>query len=100
MAKLTLAQADSYRYTTAGKFSAPFHYIDALDSPPSSCGVDYTRDCGTGGCVVSAINNYVSPIFEENDVVEKFARHDNGWRGVTYGKRLIDCRLLESRLRA
>lgn len=27
--------ADSYRYTTAGEFSAPFHYIDSNDSPPS-----------------------------------------------------------------
>ncbi|KAL9045129.1 MAG: hypothetical protein Q9214_001788 [Letrouitia sp. 1 TL-2023] len=69
--------ADDYRYTTAGKFSAPFHYIgiswrtwekmwrwfliartDAEDSPPSSCSVDLNRDCGTGGCVVSAIANY------------------------------------------
>ncbi|KAG4439213.1 hypothetical protein IFR05_005304 [Cadophora sp. M221] len=54
--------ADSYRYTTAGKFSAPFHYIDALDNPPSTCGVDYSRDCGTGGCVVSAINNYTTRV--------------------------------------
>ncbi|PVH76445.1 S1/P1 nuclease [Cadophora sp. DSE1049] len=54
--------ADSYRYTTAGKFSAPFHYIDAQDSPPSSCGVDYSRDCGTGGCVVSAISNYTTRV--------------------------------------
>ena len=50
--------ADSYRSTTAGKFSAPFHFIDANDSPPSSCSVDYDRDCGSGGCVVSAIANY------------------------------------------
>lgn len=52
--------ADSYRYTTAGKFSAPFHYIDALDNPPSSCGVDLARDCGPKGCIVSAMANYVS----------------------------------------
>lgn len=52
--------ADSYRYTSAGKFSAPFHFIDANDSPPSSCSVDYDRDCGSGGCVVSAILNYTS----------------------------------------
>lgn len=32
---------------------------DAEDSPPSSCSVDLNRDCGTGGCVVSAIANYV-----------------------------------------
>jgi len=52
--------ADSYRYTTAGKWSAPLHYIDAEDSPPSSCNVNYARDCGTGGCVVSAIKNYTT----------------------------------------
>ncbi|KAH8651546.1 S1/P1 nuclease [Tricladium varicosporioides] len=56
------AYADTYRSTTAGKFSAPYHYIDALDNPPSSCGVDYARDCGTGGCVVSAINNYTARV--------------------------------------
>ena len=52
--------ADSFRYTSAGKFSAPFHFIDAEDSPPDSCGVQYKRDCGASGCVVGAILNYVS----------------------------------------
>jgi len=52
--------ADSFRYTAAGKFSAPFHFIDAEDSPPDSCGVKYARDCGKSGCVVGAILNYVS----------------------------------------
>jgi hypothetical protein len=51
--------ADTYRYTSPGSFSAPFHFLDAEDSPPSSCNVNYNRDCGAGGCVVSAINNYV-----------------------------------------
>ena len=55
-----LRKADSYRYTTAGTFSKPYHFIDANDHPPSSCGVDYDRDCGTGGRVVIAIKNYVS----------------------------------------
>ncbi|KAL7627506.1 hypothetical protein AAE478_001699 [Parahypoxylon ruwenzoriense] len=54
------AWADSYRYTSAGKFSAPFHYIDANDDPPSSCGVELDRDCGAAGCVVSAIANYTN----------------------------------------
>ncbi|KAK3940315.1 S1/P1 nuclease [Diplogelasinospora grovesii] len=58
------AWADSYRYTTAGKFSAPFHFIDANDNPPSSCSVELSRDCGSGGCVVSAIANYTSRILE------------------------------------
>ena len=35
-------------------------FVDAEDSPPSSCSVSLSRDCGTGGCVVSAITNYVS----------------------------------------
>ena len=56
------AWADSYRATKAGHFSAPFHFIDANDEPPSSCGVDLDRDCGAGGCVVSAIANYVSRV--------------------------------------
>ena len=50
--------ADQYRYTTAGKWSAPLHFIDAEDNPPSSCNVDYERDCGESGCSVSAIANY------------------------------------------
>ncbi len=54
--------ADSFRYTQAGRFSAPFHYIDAEDNPPTSCGVTYSRDCGAKGCVVGAIQNYVSII--------------------------------------
>ncbi|KAH8156462.1 hypothetical protein CIB48_g11782, partial [Xylaria polymorpha] len=56
--------ADSYRYTTAGSFSAPFHYIDANDSPPSTCGVSYSRDCGAEGCVVSAIQNYTTILLD------------------------------------
>jgi hypothetical protein len=56
--------ADSYRYTTAGAFSAPFHFIDAEDNPPSSCSVDYDRDCGSKGCSVSAIANYTARVQE------------------------------------
>ncbi|KAI1760852.1 nuclease S1 precursor [Hypoxylon sp. FL1150] len=52
--------ADSYRYTTAGAFSAPYHYIDANDNPPSSCSVSLDRDCGSEGCVVRALQNYTS----------------------------------------
>lgn len=54
------AWADPYGHTEAGNFSSGFHYIDAQDSPPSSCGVDLARDCGEGGCIVTAISNYVS----------------------------------------
>jgi S1/P1 Nuclease len=55
--------ADTYRYTSAGHYTAPFHFIDANDDPLSNnCGVDYNRDCGAGGCVVSAINDFVSRV--------------------------------------
>ncbi|EGX94300.1 nuclease PA3, putative [Cordyceps militaris CM01] len=54
--------ADQYRATTAGKWSAPLHFIDAEDNPPSSCSVDYQRDCGSKGCSVSAIANYTQRV--------------------------------------
>ncbi|KAJ2898782.1 hypothetical protein MKZ38_003652 [Zalerion maritima] len=52
--------ADSWRYTDEGGFSKPFHYIDAMDDPPSSCDVDFERDCPEEGCIVSAIANYTN----------------------------------------
>lgn len=51
--------ADIYKHTSEGSFSRPLHYIDAHDDPPTTCNVDYTRDCGESGCLVSAIQNYV-----------------------------------------
>lgn len=64
--------ADSYRYTAEGAFSAPLHYIDALDTPPESCNVDFERDCPEEGCIVSAIANYTSRVQAKNvSIVEK-----------------------------
>ncbi|KAJ5668893.1 hypothetical protein N7462_009963 [Penicillium macrosclerotiorum] len=54
--------ADTYRSTTAGKWSAPLHFIDAEDDPPTSCNVDYDRDCGSSGCSISAIANYTQRV--------------------------------------
>ena len=54
--------ADQYRATKAGKWSAPFHFIDAEDNPPTSCNVDYERDCGHLGCSVSAVANYTQRV--------------------------------------
>jgi hypothetical protein len=51
--------ADSFRYTKAGRFSEPFHFIDSMDDPPDSCSVAYKRDCGPKGCVIAAVQNYV-----------------------------------------
>lgn len=54
--------ADDYRATAAGKWSAPLHFIDAEDSPPKSCNVDYNRDCGNKGCSISAMANYTQRV--------------------------------------
>ncbi|KAJ7216179.1 nuclease s1 [Mycena haematopus] len=54
--------ADDYRETTAGAFSAPFHFIDAEDNPPTTCNVNYARDCGASGCSVSALANYTQRV--------------------------------------
>jgi hypothetical protein len=54
--------ADDFRSTAAGKFSAPFHFIDARDSPPAQCDVEFERDCGSTGCVVSALQNYTQRV--------------------------------------
>ncbi|KNG88531.1 nuclease S1 [Aspergillus nomiae NRRL 13137] len=56
--------ADSYKYTAAGAFSKPYHFIDAQDNPPKSCGVDYDRDCGSAGCSISAIQNYTNILLQ------------------------------------
>jgi len=58
--------ADSYRYTSGGGWSRSLHYIDANDSPPTTCLVDYERDCGKSGCSVSAIVNYTSILLDDN----------------------------------
>ena len=67
--------ADTYRYTSAGEWSEPLHFIDAKDkyvdnksqgrrkayqnSPPTACNVNFARDCATSKCVVGALTNFV-----------------------------------------
>ncbi|KAG8862315.1 hypothetical protein FRB96_001894 [Tulasnella sp. 330] len=73
--------ADSFRYTSRGRFSEPYHFIDAKDDPPNACSVDLSRDCTTGGCVVSAIANYTLRVQDktlgplENAEALKFLTH-------------------------
>lgn len=54
--------ADSYRYTSAGTWSKPLHFIDANDSPPTSCSVNFDRDCDNDACVVAAISNFTAQL--------------------------------------
>ncbi|KAJ7720837.1 putative nuclease PA3, partial [Mycena metata] len=54
--------ADTYRATTAGAWSAPLHFIDAEDNPPTTCDVNFARDCGSTGCSISAMANYTQRV--------------------------------------
>ncbi|KAK0633178.1 S1/P1 nuclease [Immersiella caudata] len=73
--------ADSVRYTKWGRFSANFHFIDAKDDPPRSCGIDLARDCKADGCVVTAIHNYTTRLLDaslpasERAIAAKFVVH-------------------------
>ncbi|KAK4145756.1 phospholipase C/P1 nuclease domain-containing protein [Dichotomopilus funicola] len=74
--------ADSIRYTKWGRFTSDFHFIDAKDSPPQYCGVDFDRDCKKDrGCVVSALHNYTTRLLDtdlrasERAIAAKFIIH-------------------------
>ncbi|CAG8955919.1 hypothetical protein HYFRA_00008772 [Hymenoscyphus fraxineus] len=56
--------ADSFRYTAAGRFSGPLHFIDANDEPPLYCGVKMERDCATEGCIIGAVANYTRQLLD------------------------------------
>ncbi|KAN0073501.1 S1/P1 nuclease [Elaphomyces granulatus] len=50
--------ADNVRHSRP--HTSSWHFLDAQDNPPQSCRVHYPDDCtnqGSGGCIVSAINN-------------------------------------------
>lgn len=54
--------ADDFRYEAGNAWSAPLHFLDAQDDAPSDCNVDYSRDCTSAGCVVSAMANYTGRV--------------------------------------
>ncbi|KAF7947829.1 hypothetical protein EAE96_008907 [Botrytis aclada] len=60
--------ADSFRYTKAGRHTGVWHFIDAQDDVPRSCGVKFARDCGEEGCVVGAISNFTNQLLDPNVV--------------------------------
>ena len=53
---------DHFDHTPAGKFSGLYHFIDAKDKPPTSCNVNFNRDCKIQGCVISAIANFTERV--------------------------------------
>lgn len=54
---------DKVRHMPQFAYSAGWHYIDAEDDPPRTCGINMTRDCVLEtGCVVSAIANHTARV--------------------------------------
>lgn len=52
--------ADFYKYTPLGWHTSSWHYINAHDDPPSSCGLEQERDCsGKKKCIINAIADMV-----------------------------------------
>ncbi|KAL7269489.1 hypothetical protein RUND412_007852 [Rhizina undulata] len=59
--------ADAYSHTANGRYSAPWHYIDAKDDPPRYCGVQYKRDCKSeAGCIISALVNQTDRVMDKS----------------------------------
>ncbi|KLO12485.1 nuclease Le1 [Schizopora paradoxa] len=55
--------ADSVREEASFTFTAPFHFVDAEDDPKGgSCSVVESRDCGSEGCLFTAIANYTQRV--------------------------------------
>uniref|UniRef100_L2FTF8 Nuclease s1 n=1 Tax=Colletotrichum fructicola (strain Nara gc5) TaxID=1213859 RepID=L2FTF8_COLFN len=75
--------ADTIRYTRWGHFTGPFHFIDAHDSPPDYCGIDFEMDCKAEGCVVTAVH-FIGDIHQPLHN-EDVARGGNGIHVKWYG---------------
>ncbi|KAJ3314516.1 hypothetical protein HDV04_006055 [Boothiomyces sp. JEL0838] len=58
--------ADTYKFTSAGAFSKPLHFVDIQDNPPSSCGYDESRDCAQGNCINTAIQTYTGQLCDSS----------------------------------
>ncbi|KAG6814433.1 hypothetical protein H0H92_007436 [Tricholoma furcatifolium] len=43
--------ADDVKYESGYTWSQPLHFVDAEDSPPTSCSVSESRDCSDGQCI-------------------------------------------------
>ncbi|KAF8832864.1 hypothetical protein HHX47_DHR1001932 [Lentinula edodes] len=44
--------------------SAPLHFVDAEDQPPTECSVNQKRDCAGNGWILTAIANYTSRVVD------------------------------------
>lgn len=57
------SDADDYRETSAGRWSAPYHYINADKGATS---LDLSKDCVNGVCVIDAIYNYTKRFTQDS----------------------------------
>jgi hypothetical protein len=55
--------ADQFRSEPGQGWSAQLHYINAEDGPPPDSCVIHEMDCPAGGCITSALANYVRVLF-------------------------------------
>lgn len=74
--------ADDYKQLPEGRSTGSWHFVDARDHPPSSCSVDYHRDCQPNRtCVIDAIQNMTSRVndnllsTQERTMALKFILH-------------------------
>jgi len=56
--------ADQVRSTPQFAWSAPLHFMNTNDNPPSTCFVDYTASCPNNFCVVGAITNFTQNLLK------------------------------------
>ncbi|KAF8654800.1 hypothetical protein AX16_003369 [Volvariella volvacea WC 439] len=56
--------ADEIKSNSAYSWASVLHYVDAEDSPPSTCNVDQSRDCADGKCILTAIANYTARVVD------------------------------------
>ncbi|KAJ4470956.1 nuclease Le3 [Lentinula aciculospora] len=61
---LAAAWADEVRRQKGYGWSAPLHFVDAEDHPPTECSVNQKRDCSRNGCILTAIANYTSRVVD------------------------------------
>ncbi|KAJ3260142.1 hypothetical protein HK103_001218 [Boothiomyces macroporosus] len=69
--------ADTFKFTSAGAFSKPLHFVDIQDSPPTSCGFDEVRDCTNAACINTAIQTYTDQLCDSTQNLDalKFLIH-------------------------
>ncbi|KAJ4467347.1 nuclease Le3 [Lentinula lateritia] len=56
--------ADEVRRQKGYAWSAPLHFVDAEDQPPTECSANQKRDCAGNGCILTAIANYTSRVVD------------------------------------